>query len=89
MNETTADIDIGALVEGVTSGNWTLVLVVLIPLIIVIANMVTAAFPTRYGNKVVNMLSWGLNMVAFNFGRNANADDPEARKRFRKSKLPD
>jgi len=44
--------------------------------IILFANTVTMAMPTRWrGNMVMDYLSWILNYLAMNIGKNKNMDD--------------
>lgn len=81
-------IDIGAIVQAITEGNWPVVIMVMGPLIVVLANVFTAMTPTTYDNPLGNIISKVLNVLAFNFGWNSNADDSEARDKYNPSKLP-
>lgn len=81
-------IDVQMLVEAVTSGNITVILLMVLPLFSTLLSAITTVLPTRYKSVTGDTISYLLGFVAFNFGRNANADDPEARQRFKTNKFP-
>lgn len=46
-----------------------------VPAIVTVANVITAATPTKADNAVLNFGLRILNLFAMNFGMNRNADD--------------
>lgn len=79
------------LVDALLTRDPLTVAVVVLLLLQPIANVITMLTPTRTDNAAWNILSAVLNVVAGNVLRNANTDDPVARKaeRKRRTSLPE
>lgn len=88
MEDTSITLDVQMITQAIIDGNWPVIIMVLGPIIVVIANVITAMTPTKYDNQLGNILSKVLNVLSFNFGWNSNADDPDARDKYTSSRLP-
>lgn len=73
-SETAVSVDVNALLEAIMSGNWVAVTIVAIPVLHLVASVITAATPSATKNPTLDFVLMLLNILALNVGKNVNAD---------------